>query len=254
MALNTTVEGLSIEELLRVISNSRLSGILTVIDGFRAGRIVFTWGCVTHASMEGQPRLGELLVERGAITADDLEAALQVQREQERPRPLGTVLSSLGLLETAEIQDYLRQQMKAAFYELMTWTDGVAHLQVDIAAALASVRLDASLDTQALLLEAARNRDEAAGIASGAIGKPEGGVPMPPSEAPAAEAPSEAADDSTIRTASGTFFRPDIDPSEGDWGFGSLLDDVFTPSAPATPSPVKGESPTGDTEESSVST
>ena len=39
MPFNTSIDGLTIQELLRVIANSRLSGVLTVIDGLRSGRI-----------------------------------------------------------------------------------------------------------------------------------------------------------------------------------------------------------------------
>ncbi len=167
MALHTHIEGLSTLELLRVISNSRLSGVLTIVDRLQSGRIVFTWGRVTHAATDEQVRIGDLLVTRGEISERDLEAALRAQRGHRKARPLGTILCSMGFAETSQIQRALRDQMKEAFYRLLEWKNGVAHLQVDIGTALASVRLDVSLDTQALLLEAARRRDEKAGMERG---------------------------------------------------------------------------------------
>jgi hypothetical protein len=170
MAFNTHIDGLSLHELLRVISNSTLSGILTVVDRTAGtGRVVFTWGRITHASTDGQERLGEALVRRGVITAEGLQQALKAQKEQVRARPLGTILSALGLADTSQIQATLRQQMKDAFFQLAEWQDGLAHFHADIATALASVRLDVSLDTQVLLLEAARRRDEALGRSRGLV-------------------------------------------------------------------------------------
>ena len=161
MALSTHIQGLSINELLQVISNGRLSGVLTVVSQFRTGRIVFTWGRVTHASTDTQGRLGEVLLREGVISPQDLASALHVQQGQRKQRPIGTVLQSMGLAEKNTIARTLKEQMKQAFFELIEWKDGVAHLQIDMAMALASVKLDVSLDTQGLLLEAARIHDEA---------------------------------------------------------------------------------------------
>jgi len=163
MAFETHVTGLSIHELLRVISNAALSGVLTVHSEANTGRIVFTWGRVTHAATEGQERIGEMLVRRGHITKEQLATALEAQATSRRPRPLGTIISSLGFAESTTIGKLLREQMKVAFFEMMRWTEGTAQLEVDIEVVLASVRLDVSLDTPTLLLEAARRRDEAGG-------------------------------------------------------------------------------------------
>ena len=161
MALSTHIQGLAINELLQVISNGRLSGVLTVVSQFRTGRIVFTWGRVTHASTDTQGRLGEVLLREGVISATDLQTALDVQKGQAKQRPIGTVLQSMGLAEKSTISDILKEQMRKAFFEVIEWEDGVAHLQIDMATALASVKLDVSLDTQSLLLDAARIHDEA---------------------------------------------------------------------------------------------
>ena len=161
MSLSTHIQGLALNELLQVISNGRLSGVLTVVSQFRTGRIVFTWGRVTHASTDTQGRLGEVLLREGVISSTDLQTALEFQKGQSKQRPIGTVLQSMGLAEKSTITGILKDQMRRAFFEVIEWTDGVAHLQIDMATALASVKLDVSLDTQSLLLDAARIHDEA---------------------------------------------------------------------------------------------
>lgn len=163
MTFDTHVSGLTIHELLRVISNAALSGVLTVDSPAGSGRIVFTWGRVTHAAVEGQERIGEMLIRQGHLTEEQLATALETQTNHRRPRPLGTIITSLGYADTATVGRLLREQMKFAFFEMMRWTEGTARLDVDIEVVLASVRLDVSLDTPTLLLEAARRRDEANG-------------------------------------------------------------------------------------------
>lgn len=160
MSLSTLIEGLSVQELLRIIGNSRLSCVLTILDHYRSGRIVFTWGRVVHSSASGQERLGEVLVREGLLTEQDLEFALDMQKDHLKPRPLGTLVSRLGLVDTDRIKTVLLDQMRSAFFELLTWTRGTVHLQVDTTTDLSSVMLDVSLDTSALLLEWARQEDE----------------------------------------------------------------------------------------------
>jgi hypothetical protein len=168
MPFETHIVGLSIHELLRVISNAALSGVLTIITPTSSGRIVFTWGRVTHAARDGQERIGEMLVRHGYITEEQLAIALETQTTHRRPRPLGSIITSLGYADAAIVGKLLREQMKFAFFEMMRWTDGTAQLEVDIEVVLASVRLDVSLDTPTLLLEAARRRDEGEGTPAGA--------------------------------------------------------------------------------------
>jgi len=169
MAFDTHIVGLSIHELLRVISNAALSGVLTIRTPRSSGRIVFTWGRVTHAACDGQERIGEMLVRHGHITEEQLATALEAQATHRRPRPLGSIITSLGFADASTVGKLLREQMKYAFFEMMRWTDGTAHLEVDIEVVLASVRLDVSLDTPTLLLEAARRRDEGDGAAPGLV-------------------------------------------------------------------------------------
>lgn len=179
MPFDTRITGLSIHELLRIISNSSLSGVLTVITAENAGRIIFTWGRVTHAATDRQERIGEMLIRKKIITEKDLSVALGAQATYRRPRPLGVIIASLGYTDAATIGKLLREQMKGAFFEIMSWTDGTAELEFDGAVTLASVRLDVSLDTPTLLLEAARRRDEAGGAARGIVLLPVADEPTP---------------------------------------------------------------------------
>ena len=55
------------------------------------------------------PRLGEMLIERGKIEADDLERALELQRE--RGDKLGKILVDMGLIAQRDLLAALSDQL-----------------------------------------------------------------------------------------------------------------------------------------------
>lgn len=79
------------------------------------------------------PRLGEILVREGDLEADDLEAALERQRQAEAGRPLGEILVEQGKVAPKKVAQALVQQLSEAKGE---------------AAAPAAIKVDlAKLDT-----------------------------------------------------------------------------------------------------------
>jgi len=55
-------------------------------------------------------RIGEILLEKGMITAEELSHALEVQKE--RGGLLGVILVELGYLKPKELSDFLESQKK----------------------------------------------------------------------------------------------------------------------------------------------
>ncbi len=60
---------------------------------------------------QGGKKLGELLLEQGAISKEQLHFALEEQRRRERQELLGEVLISLGLIEKETLLSALRIQI-----------------------------------------------------------------------------------------------------------------------------------------------
>src|SRR5512145_1285262 len=63
-----------------------------------------------------RPRLGQLLVEAGIITPDQLAAALDLQKRD--PRRLGTLLVEAGYLNETQLTQVLSQQLNAPWVSL----------------------------------------------------------------------------------------------------------------------------------------
>ena len=56
-------------------------------------------------------RLGELLMERGLLTEEELRKALFLQQTRGRNELLGEILLSLGIVQREVLSDVLREQM-----------------------------------------------------------------------------------------------------------------------------------------------
>ena len=64
----------------------------------------------------GQPRIGELMIERGLINADDLEQALQRQRES--GRRMGETLVEMGVISPTDLAKVLAERLGYGFVDL----------------------------------------------------------------------------------------------------------------------------------------
>ena len=63
-------------------------------------------------------RLGEVLVDSGVLSRDQLEQALKAQREQSGRRRLGEVITDLGLADEVQIARALSDQLRLPFVDL----------------------------------------------------------------------------------------------------------------------------------------
>ena len=65
-------------------------------------------------------RLGDLLVDAGVITQDQLMQALQIQKTEKKGYRLGVVLIDLGMTDEKQIMDALKMQLKIESIDLST--------------------------------------------------------------------------------------------------------------------------------------
>lgn len=62
--------------------------------------------------MADQKHIGELLVERGYLTEDQLEEAVGIQKRPDESRRLGEILVSRGYVTASQIQIALARQQE----------------------------------------------------------------------------------------------------------------------------------------------
>ncbi len=164
MGLKGDLTTFSLGDIFQTLTLSQKEGTLFVTNGDRRKTIHFSRGGLRllQFGARSTPRLGDLLVQSGAITSSHLESALQHQRETKKL--LGESLVELGLLSLDQIERTVRHQVEEEVYDLFWWKDATFEFQEGPPPPELSNPnwpiTSIALDVNALLFEAARRLDE----------------------------------------------------------------------------------------------
>ncbi|MDF1544665.1 MAG: DUF4388 domain-containing protein [bacterium] len=123
--LQGSIERFTLPEILQLIAAGRKSGTLgiqrddsIVMVYFSGGEIVYSYG----------PRqtyhLGQLLKDSNAITADQLDEAVQLQANEQNSKRLGEILIERKYIDRADLQSAVRKQVEQLLYSLLAWDSG----------------------------------------------------------------------------------------------------------------------------------
>jgi hypothetical protein len=123
--LQGSIEKFTLPEIFQLIAAGRKSGTLgiqrdesIVMVYFKNGEIIYGYG----------PRqtfhLGQLLKERGKLTAEQLEDAVHTQAMTENTKRLGEILVNKGYIDRADLQHVVEEQVENLLYSLLSWQTG----------------------------------------------------------------------------------------------------------------------------------
>ncbi len=160
MAIEGPLRELALSDVFQLLDLSRKTGVLTITheSRHRPAVVRFDRGAVTGAELgEAQERIGHLLLRAGKVTERHVEQARRTQ--QAAPgRPLGEILVEQGSVSADDVRRQLRFQIEEAIYALIQWKDGYFRFeeQPSPQGGAVSVRVP----TESLLMEAARRVDE----------------------------------------------------------------------------------------------
>lgn len=125
MALKGTLKDFGIAEILQLIGQQAKSGVLHLESRDDVIHITMADGNVVRAESAGRKageKLGTLLVRAGLITGGELERALD---EQKRTlRRLGDVLVEQGAVSVADLREMTALQTTETVYRLFHWKSG----------------------------------------------------------------------------------------------------------------------------------
>jgi tetratricopeptide (TPR) repeat protein len=158
MAIKGSLREASLPDVLQLLAMGQKTGCLSVADRSNFGYIFFEKGQITYASIVNRrDRLGDILVKNNLITAEQLQAAIDRQAH-ERTKRLGELLVDMGALSRPDLERYMRVQIEEAVYYLFTWSSGTFSFESE-------VRPDEQdflvrISPESLLLEGARRVDE----------------------------------------------------------------------------------------------
>ena len=167
MSLTGNLEDVSVADTLQFIHLGGRTGTLTLQSGEATAEIAFHKGRIVNATGPASKRLGELLLDAGAIDPATLQAALKVQEAEQPRRSLGQILVAMKAVTPETMYGAVEQQIEHTVYDLVTWSHGTFQFALDdlkpiddIAVVPGDVIRHLNLDTQMVLLDALRVFDE----------------------------------------------------------------------------------------------
>jgi hypothetical protein len=144
-------------EVLQLLSLAQATGSLRLSRTGEEAEIFVERGTPVFARTNGVTvRVGELLVHRGAVSAETLQGVLeQPPGHGER---LGERLVAAGVATPDQVQSAVRERLRRVLYGLLLWREGTFQFAAGERAAGEDIRLDLDLDR--LILEGLRQADE----------------------------------------------------------------------------------------------
>lgn len=189
MGISGSLQDVSVADVMQFIHLGRRTGTLDLLRGRDRAMIGFHLGRLVSAQTPKTPKIGDLLVTSGLISRIDLDEAIRQQREagSER-RSLGQQLIESGTLSPESLRDVIARQIEQGVGEVLLWETGTFDFAIDdlrpiddIAIYPSDVLPDGDINTQMVLLEAARifderSREPAPALATGSGALPLGGI------------------------------------------------------------------------------
>ena len=167
MSISGRLDDVSIAEVMQFIHLGKRSGVLYV-EGAGKAEVHFNGGRIVAAHGERIHRLGELLVRNRIIDPHTLLQAIERQRAEPEHRVLGEVLLDMGAVSRDELSRALQVHIQDTIQEILGWRLGTFRFEIGevrpirgFERSLGQLLPSLNLNTQRVLLEAARLLDEA---------------------------------------------------------------------------------------------
>lgn len=161
MAIEGPLKELGIHDVFQLLDLSRKTGVLRVRSEIRqnAGMVYFEKGGVIGAEIRSNPHpLGGLLLRNGKISEEDLTRSRAMQQNGD-PRRLGEILIDMGAITRRELDRQVRSQVEEVIFELLSWAEGYFSFEEGEVSG-SPAEADIRITTEALVMEAARRIDE----------------------------------------------------------------------------------------------
>ncbi|HEY8224355.1 MAG TPA: DUF4388 domain-containing protein [Pyrinomonadaceae bacterium] len=123
MAIQGTLETMSLSDLFQFIGAGRKSGTLKFDGGNITKQVYFQEGLIVGCR-SNNPReyLGQILLHYGKVNEEQLQTARETQRKSHLK--LGDALVQLGFLTEADVFDAVKTRTLEAIYDLFVWNEG----------------------------------------------------------------------------------------------------------------------------------
>ncbi len=230
MAISGNLEDVSVADVMQFIHLGRRTGALILRREDEQAMIGFHRGKLVSAGSPRTPKLGELLIRSDLLGRDQLDRAVRTQEDEEpEHRSLGQILIAQGAIGPESLRQVVGQQIEQTISELVGWDRGTFEFVVDDLRPIDDIALypgdvvpDADINTQMVLLEAARIFDERNRDAAGGTDETH---PALAARGAGGLAPPAGDVDSGRAVAASVVAEPEA-PAEGAWMTPPILDEI----------------------------
>ncbi len=160
MALEGTLRDFSLADIFQLIGLQRKTGVLTLRSKEDTVTVTFLDGKVVGAdSLDRrlENRLGSVLIRTGYLTQDQLNRALEIQKET--LQRLGFILTHYGIISAESLKEAIQLQITQIVFRLFRWHDGDYHFSQET-----TIEYDRDnvtpISAESILMEGARMIDE----------------------------------------------------------------------------------------------
>jgi hypothetical protein len=160
MALEGTLRDFSLADIFQLIGLQRKTGVLTLRSKDDTVTVTFLDGKVVGADSLNrrlENRLGTVLMKTGFLTQDQLNRALEIQKET--LQRLGFILTHYGIISQESLKEAIQLQIMQVVYRLFRWKDGDYHFSQET-----TIEYDRDnvtpISAESILMEGARMIDE----------------------------------------------------------------------------------------------
>jgi hypothetical protein len=169
VSLAGRLEEIELAELLHFLGLNNRTGKVVLSRRDAHGLVVLRLGRIVYAASSSiRETFGNILVCRGLVTPEALADALERHYLSAGGRKLGDVLVEAGAITEAQLLDALKQQTSLVVQELCRWRSGYFRFEVSPVASAGDIGVDAEelvvaagVATDQVLLEAMTRMDEA---------------------------------------------------------------------------------------------
>src|SRR5207248_270601 len=160
MALEGTLRDFSLADIFQLIGLQRKTGVLTLRGKDDTVTVTFLDGKVVAADSLNrrlETRLGSVLIKSGLLTQEQLNRALEIQKET--LQRLGFILTHYGIISPDSLKQAIQLQILQIVYRLFRWKDGDYHFSQET-----TIEYDRDnvvpISAESILMEGARMIDE----------------------------------------------------------------------------------------------
>jgi hypothetical protein len=143
VTITADIEDLAVADFMMLLAQNRKTGQLAVQHGDNRLKLAFRDGAIIYAASTGiRETVGAMLVGRELITEQQLQVALERQKEHKGTALLGNILVEMEVVTADDLNKVVFLQFQNVIREALGWVDGVGtYTPMDIPD-LGAVRVD----------------------------------------------------------------------------------------------------------------